>query len=345
MRREAGLLSSAAAVLLFAVRAAPASLEGGALPQWPPGSGEPRLRFIEEYSGLSASPEGGVFLKALRLLLGMGGRDPAARRLVNPTGVFARDGVVYVADPGARGVLRYDEARRKAQWLDTGRSLKLLSPVAVSVSSGGRVFVADSALGKVLILEPSGKPLGELRGDPEGLGRPAGLALAGERLYVSDARGHRVSAYGLDGIFLFSFGKRGSEPGEFNYPTYLWFDAASRRLWVCDSGNFRFQFFDPEGKPAGAFGENGDRPGYLARPRGLAVDSGGNVYSIDGAMEALQVFDERGTLLLFVGREGTQPGEFSLPGGVFVDERDRVLVADTFNARLQVFQYLKEGKP
>ncbi|MEK7384695.1 MAG: hypothetical protein AAB262_15615 [Elusimicrobiota bacterium] len=312
---------------------------------WPEAPAPARLRFLESYVGTPGDGPGHGLGKVLMFLLGINGRAADARRLRAPTGIFARGGVVYVADPGARGVLRYDEAKRKADWLPKGRGTRLVSPVAVVVAPDGRIFVADSALGKVLILDAEGRPSGELRGDPEGLGRPAALALAEGRVFVSDVRGHRVAAYGLDGGFLYSFGRRGTRPGEFNFPTYLWFDAAAKRLWVCDSGNFRLQILDLEGKPLAAFGENGDRPGHLARPRGLALDSDGNVYSVDGAMEALQIFDQAGRLLLFVGREGAEPGEFSLPGGVFVDEKDRVLVADTFNARVQVFQYLKEKQP
>jgi len=312
---------------------------------WPEAPAPARLRFVQSYIGMPGDSPGHGLGKVLRFLLGIGGGMSASRRLISPTGIFARGGVVYVADPGARGVLRYDEAKRKADWLPKGRGTRLVSPVAVVVAPDGRIFVADSALGKVLILDAQGRPSGELRGDPEGLGRPAALALGDGRVFVSDVRGHRVAVYGLDGVFLYSFGRRGTGPGEFNFPTYLWFDAAAKRLWVCDSGNFRVQVLGLEGKPLAAFGESGDRPGNLARPRGLALDSDGNVYSMDGALEALQIFDQAGRLLLFVGREGGGPGEFSLPGGVFVDEKDRVLVADTFNARVQVFQYLKEKQP
>lgn len=315
---------------------APAALE------WPLPPAAPRLRYVASITGLPRKAKASGVAKLLRFLLGVDWSGPGrARPLVRPTGLFARDGVVYVADPGAEGVFRYDEAAGKGRWLDAGRRPKLVSPVAVAVADDGRVFVADSALGSVAILDKDGKRIGELRGDPEGMGRPVGLALAPDRLFVSDVDRHRVSAYDLKGLFLYSFGHRGSAGDDLNFPTYLWYDAPTKRLWVCDSGNFRLRSFDPEGRPLDAFGENGDRPGYLARPRGLALDSEGHVYSMDGALEAMQVFDSRGRLLLFLGEEGAQAGEFALPGGVFVDGADRVLVADTYNGRVEIFQYLK----
>ncbi len=332
--------------LFLLLRPAPSPLAAtAAVPEWPEAPAQARLRFVESYSGMPGTAAGHGIGKVWKFLLGITGANTSPRKLVAPTGLFAGNGFVYVADPGAHGVLRYDEARRKAEWLPKGRKPKFVSPVSVAVSADGRIFVADSALGKVFALDAEGRYLWELRGDPEGMGQPASLALGDGRLFVSDSREHRVSVYGLDGVFLYSFGRRGIGPGEFNFPTYLWFDAPGKRLFVCDSGNFRIQALNLEGRPLAVFGENGDRPGRLARPRGLALDSDGNVYSIDGALEAMQIFDQSGRLLLFVGREGRQPGEFSLPGGVFIDEKDRVLVADTFNARVQVFQYLKEKQP
>ncbi len=341
------LLISVSIFSFFLLRPAPLTVAAAdaAVLEWPEPPAPARLRFLEAHSGMPGNAAGHGIGKVWKFLLGITGVNSSPRRLMAPTGIFAGGGMIYVADPGAHGVLRYDEVKKKAEWLPKGRKPKFVSPVAVTVAPDGKIFVADSALGKVFALDAEGRYLWELRGDPEGMGQPASLALGDGRLFVSDSREHRVAVYGLDGVFLYSFGRRGLKAGEFNFPTYMWFDAAAKRLFVCDSGNFRIQILTPEGKPLSAFGENGDRPGRMARPRGVALDSDGNVYSIDGALEAVQIFDQTGRLLLFVGREGSRPGEFSLPGGVFVDEKDRVLVADTFNARVQVFQYLKEKQP
>ena len=262
---------------------------------------------------------------------------------MQPTGLFANNGILYIADPARSAVLRYDLDKREGAWLGKAQGLDLTSPVAVAGSPDGRLYILDSARKKVLMLDARGQPAGELHGDPQGLGQPAGLAVSDSRVYVSDVMQHRVSVYGLEGVFTQSFGRRGKEPGEFNFPTYLWFDRAQKQLWATDSANFRLQWFDASGRPLGRLGESGDRPGYLARPRGVARDSDGHVYVSDAAFDALQIFDPQGRLLLFAGVSGDSPGQFNLPGGIFIDEKDRVFVADTHNGRVQVFQYLKEG--
>ncbi|MBI5882693.1 MAG: hypothetical protein HZB91_06265 [Elusimicrobia bacterium] len=345
-------LPAVAVLLLFgplaqALQAAGPEAPAAAL-QWPSAPGQARLRFVGEIKGegvglAKKSGFGSFIRKVLGVVTGSSGSPE--HRLVQPTGIYAVDGVLYAADPGRRGVLRYDLAKAKGEWLPKGRAASLVSPVSVAAAPDGRVFILDSALRKVFVLDAKGKVQGELEGDPQGMGKPAGLAISADRIYVSDVANHRIAVYGLEGVFLHSFGARGAGPGEFNYPTYLWFDRREKQLWACDSGNFRVQWFDPDGKPLGRFGEPGNRPGYLPRPHGLARDSNGDVYLTDAAFDAMQIFDPKGSLLLFVGQAGPEPGQFNLPGGVSVDEQDRVFVADTYNARIQVLQYLKERNP
>lgn len=335
-------ISSALLILALTAAAPPAEPPP---PQWPPAPQAARLRFAGEIAGprVAGTSRIGGFLRFL-IGLDMAG-EVTTDRLVKPTGLFVSSGTVFVADPGMRAVLRYDEATGRGEWWPRGVEKKLLSPVSVAGAPDGRLFVLDSQLSKVFILDDKGNIKGELEGDPEGMGRPAALAVSEKRIYVSDARKHRIAVYGIDGTFLQAFGRRGSKPGEFNFPTYLWFDEKTDRLWVTDSGNFRLQWFTPDGRFGGSIGENGNRPGYLARPRGVAVDSEGHVFVVDAAFEAFQLFDDKNNFLLFVGRAGSAAGQFSMPGGVFIDGRDRVYVADTQNARVQVFQYIKEVQP
>lgn len=334
------------ATLLGAALCAAAAIAVSPRPQWPAPPAPPRLQYLDEIQSPIAQepPAKRSWASLLRDLLGVERASERAAReepLVQPTGIFVRDGILFVADPGRAAILRYDLSLKKGTWLS--QPAGLVSPVGVASSSDGRLYVLDSALKKVFILDAAGKPAGELRGDPQTLGRPAGIAVSKDRVYVSDALNHRIMVYGLEGVFIQSFGQRGTAAGELNFPTYLWYDGRQNRLWVADSGNFRYQSFDADGRLAGTLGKPGNRPGYMARPRGIAQDSEGHVYAIDGAFEALQIFDLQGRLLLFAGVSGSEPGQFNLPGGIFIDENDRVFVADTQNRRVQIFQYLKEG--
>ena len=129
------------------------------------------------------------------------------------------------------------------------------------------------------------------------------MAIDGDRqlLYVADSKKHQVFCYStVDGAAVRTIGRRGSEPGEFNFPTNVFVDKEGR-LYVTDTLNFRIQSFDPDGKPLRAFGTLGDTPGSLNRPKGIGVDDEGHIYVADSSFNNFQIFDQAGQLLLFVG--------------------------------------------
>jgi len=83
------------------------------------------------------------------------------------------------------------------------------------------------------------------------LGRGISLAFDGTALFVADAQDCAVKVFARDGRFLRSFGRKGSGPGEFSFPSGV--AAAGGKVLVADKLNSRILFFDPEGRPAGGF--------------------------------------------------------------------------------------------
>ena len=91
-----------------------------------------------------------------------------------------------------------------------------------------------------------------------------------------------------------------------------------------------------------SFGEHGNATGYFARPKGVAVDSQGNIYVADALFNAVQIFDREGNFLYYFGSQGRGREQFWMPSGIFIDSDDHIYVADSYNARIQIFQ-LKKG--
>ena len=210
----------------------------------------------------------------------------------------------------------------------------LVSPVGVSMGPDS-LFVTDSALGKVFILDREGK----LKGTIDELQRPTGIAYeaGSDRLYISDTMEHIIAVFDKNGKKLFTFGKRGVGDGEFNYPTHLYL--SDGKLTVNDAMNFRLQTFDREGKHLFTFGTHGDATGYFSSPKGVARDSDGHFYVVDALFNAVQIFDSKGKYLLTFGKHGSGAGDMWLPSGIFIKDNN-IYVADSFNQRVQVFQYL-----
>ena len=95
--------------------------------------------------------------------------------------------------------------------------------------------------------------------------------------------------------------------------------------------------------PLTTFGRLGDAPGDFDKPKGIALDSDGHVYVVEGFGDVVQIFDEQGRLLLAFGGSGAGPGQLWLPSGITI-ANDLVYVADAANRRVQVFEYLKERR-
>lgn len=262
--------------------------------------------------------------------------------LVRPMAVVASRGMIFVADPGAGGVHRFDTKNGDYTLIKGPDASPLPSAVGLALGERGEVYVADSRLAQVFILRAGADALETLRLDAV-LKQPTGLAfdaLTGN-LYVLDTAEHRIAVFRRDGSLAASIGKRGTDDGEFNYPTHLW-RTPEGRLYVTDSLNYRVQVFDAAGQFLSRFGRQGEGTGEAARPKGIATDHFGHIYVVDALFHAFQIFDQGGRLLLPVGERGQAPGEFWLPSGIYIDQEDRdtIYVADAYNQRIQVMRYI-----
>jgi sugar lactone lactonase YvrE len=239
--------------------------------------------------------------------------------MVRPITVVAtRDHqVIFVADPDAGCIHRYDLSRRRYHCLTTVGASSVLRAVGLAIIDEEWLIVSEPGTGHLYRAGIQSDQL-EIFHTSADLDRPTGVtwSQSTERLYVTDTGQQSVLEFDRAG---------NDDNGE---------------LLVTDSLNFRLQRFDREGKFLHAFGESGDRPGDFARPKGVATDELGHIYVVDALMHSMQIFDRGGHLLLSVGLQGHSKGEFWLPNGVFVTPGNMIFVADSYNKRVQVFRYV-----
>lgn len=305
----------------------------------------PRYRYLGQLTGeANFKPrdggERGVGLRFLAWLAGLGDeREPPVVLQRPQSGMVDAAGRVLVTDVGRNAVFVFDEAAGKLDvWDHATRTARFEAPIGIAAGPGGQVLVTDAELGRVFRLGPDGAPLGEFGGGV--LRRPTGIARDAKagRIYVADTHAHDIKVFDDAGRLLATWGRRGTEAGELNYPTHLWLAEGS--LLVADSMNARVQGFDREGRPALRFGARGLYVGNLVRPKGVAADDEGNLYVVESMHDTLLVFDRHARLLLSLAGSDNDNGRFYLPAGVWVDARNRVFVADMFNGRVAVFQFL-----
>jgi DNA-binding beta-propeller fold protein YncE len=301
---------------------------------WPPPPADPRIAYVQSIGGPA---DVGIKPAALtRVARWIAGGSAQGENLAKPFGVAldAADNLL-LTDTGANAVCCFDRARKKwLRWEGVGKT-RFQSPVAIA-RQGDTFFVADSALGKVLAFDAKGKARFEIT---NALERPSGLAIQGGKLFIADAPRHQIVVCDLKGKLLTQFGRRGSGPGEFNFPTHLAADPAGHLL-VTDSMNQRVQVLDGTGRFVRSVGSAGDGLGRFSRPKGAAVDTAGRLYVVDALFDNVQIFDERGQLLLPWGEAGSEPGQFWLPNAIAIGRDNRIYVADSYNHRVQVFQYI-----
>jgi DNA-binding beta-propeller fold protein YncE len=322
------------AALLASCATSPPAASEKSLPVWPPPPDQPRIAYVRSLHGPRDIGQSlSIFTRFGHWLTGENGENIALQK---PFGLaLDENGNLCVTDTGANLVCYLDFTHKKWRRYPASGKTAFVSPVAVA-RRNGIFYVADSALGKVLAFRDDGKSAFEITNS---LVRPVGLAISGNSLAVVDSQAHDVSVFDLAGNFIFKFGKRGTGPGEFNFPTHIAGDAGGHWL-VTDSLNCRIQIFSDDGKFISQFGSSGDTSGHFGRPKGVAADSFGHIYVADAVFDNVQIFDATGQLLLNFGQSGAGAGEFGLPNGIAIAPDNTIYIADGYNRRVQIFKYL-----
>ncbi len=346
-RATPGLRTIGALALLAAISLAPGCAttpdeEAVLTPQTPliwPSPPEPArvyyLKTISKPADIGANR--GFFQRVADFILG-----PKSDRLVKPYGVTVDSkGRLIVADTAFKRVHIFDESKQSYQSIDNlGRKDAFESPISAATDPQDNIYVTDSVAQRVFVFNPKGKHLFSF---PAGE-RPTGIAINGKegKVFVTDTASHSIMIFDLQGKERGSFGGRGKNPGQFNYPVDLTIGAGGE-LYVVDSLNFRIQIFDSNGKYLSSFGRQGDGTGDFGRPKGIALDRDGHIYVADALFDTIQVFDREGNFLLNFGSLGRSAGTFWLPSGLFIDRGNRIYVSDSYNSRIQVFEYMGQG--
>ncbi|HVZ27768.1 MAG TPA: peptidyl-alpha-hydroxyglycine alpha-amidating lyase family protein [Rhizomicrobium sp.] len=137
---------------------------------------------------------------------------------------------------------------------------------------------------EVLKISPEGKVLmtigkeGVAGNGPYEFDRPTGVAVASNGdIFVADGHGGnklksaRIVKYAPDGKFIKSWGKLGSEPGNFREPHDIYVGGSKGYVYVADRQNNRIQVFDQEGTFIAAWKQFG-------QPSSVYVDDHDNIF-------------------------------------------------------------------
>ncbi len=299
---------------------------------------EPEKKQVKWVSSISSkeSVKGNFSSRLLNTILG----GKSYHTLGHPMSVWVlKNGELRILDQQSKTIWGYK--MKKGKLFPAVRSRKVFpSLVGMCSLDGERIAFTDSYLGKVFLLSEKGK-VSELVQGSIVLQQPTGIAWSTQdkQFWVVETTAHRISIFNENGELIKRIGERGKGPLLFNFPTFIWIDAAGL-VYVVDSMNFRIQILNNDGSFNSAFGKIGDASGYFARPKGISTDSHGHIYIVDALFNTVQIFDRNGDFLYNFGSQGHEDGHFWLPTDIYVDRSDNIYVTDTYNSRIQVFKLI-----
>ena len=137
------------------------------------------------------------------------------------------------------------------------------------------------------------------------LKKPWGVAVnKQDEIAISDVGNHKIHLFKSDGTHIKSFGEKGAQHGEFEWPCGIVFHGAN--IIVAEqSNNSRFQELSRQGGYLRHFGGFGSLDHQLKSPTGLSIDSDGNMTVTDKGNKLIKIFSADGQFLNKFGTEGS----------------------------------------
>ena len=213
------------------------------------------------------------------------------------------------------------------------------NPKGVVINQRGEVIVAEWDC--VSVFSSSGEKLRTFGTRGSGLGQfntACGVAVDDKwNILVADDANHRIQKFTPEGQFLKAVGAFGKRPLQFNWPTYIAFNASNKKFYVTEWSNHRVQVLNSDLTFYNSFGKHGSGNGQFKYPHGIACDSTGKLYVSDKENHRIQVFTTEGKFLKTFGKCGDGRGELMGPDDVAIDSDDRVYVSERSNHRVSVF--------
>jgi sugar lactone lactonase YvrE len=201
----------------------------------------------------------------------------------------------------------------------------------------GKIYVAESAEGRVAIIDPVNSTFEYLKGleDPRGvLKEPVNMAFDTEGyLYVADTARKQIVVYGPDGSYSNAFGGNlGKGSKIVSVAVY------QDKLYALDMGISRIRVLDRKtGEQTAMFGYIEKPNQSLRAPSNFTIDAAGSIYVTNIGNNKVMKYDLDGNFLGAFGGIGDQISTFVKPKGIAVDEAGRIYVVDAGTNVVQMF--------
>ncbi len=214
--------------------------------------------------------------------------------LREPNGItIDSTGKIYVADALNHRLIRFNaDGDFEKEWL--GPTVNFYGPRDVAVGADKKFYILDQGRSRVVKFDPENENYAEWgrKGTGEGeFSDATGIAVGGDRVFVTDAGNNRVQIFDLDGKFI----------GQWQVPEwdkYLWhypdaaFDEQTKRLYVTSGWTNEVLVFDADGKRLDSL--KPAAPAKLDNPSSLVLTetkNGKRLYVLNTGGSRISVFE------------------------------------------------------
>jgi tripartite motif-containing protein 2/3/tripartite motif-containing protein 71 len=150
-------------------------------------------------------------------------------------------------------------------------------------------------------------------------------------IYATDTSEHKLIKMDMNGTILKSTGRKGVNPGEFDFPNGIRLSKEGE-IYVCDTRNHRIQVFDKDLNLVRVIGRLGVGKGYFSCPGDLDFDENGNIYVADQNNYRIQVLTQQGEHICnMYGLVLNNPVSVAI-------HKNMVYVTDSHNSQILVFK-------
>jgi len=235
-----------------------------------------------------------------------------------------------------------------------------LAAQQVRVDKNDNIWVVDRYSSMVMKFDPAGRIVMLLGRKPEsvdvpsgpdtGQGNPAGSGAQSDlfrsptdvawdaqgNIFVADGIGNaRVAKFTKDGVFVKSWGSRGTADGQFKTAHAIAVDA-SGNVYVGDRGNNRIQVFDNDGNFKSSITSGGD-------PEAICISPGAHPYLYSSNSNPANDLDRggeiyklelNGTVVGKFGQAGKGPRDFGSVNAIDCRDANALYVAEAGNWRV-----------
>jgi DNA-binding beta-propeller fold protein YncE len=193
-------------------------------------------------------------------------------------------GYVYVADFFNQRIQKFDSSGVYQKEFKSAASYFN----GIAIDKVGNIYLTMPAHNVVEKFDSSGTSLWSSSdfSDPEGIA----VDSINNVVYVADHNNYCIKKLNADnGSLITTWGSKGSEDGEFNYPQAVAVDADGF-VYIAETNNARIQKFQPDGVFVSKWGSSGSSYGQYSIPQGIAFDTAGYLYVADTGNCRIQRF-------------------------------------------------------